>query len=383
MRVAIITESYAPDVNGVANSVARVADHLMARGHEVMVIAPQPARKTRRLTEPSPYRVLRLPSMPLPGYSNVRLAFPSGRIKQALRDFKPDVVHLASPFVLGAWASGVASQMGLPMVAIYQTDVPAYARAYGFGPGERIGWSWISRIHRRAQMTLVPSSPTAAELEAHGITGVTRWARGVDTTLFHPQRRSTNLRKELAPEGEVIVGYVGRLAKEKCVDQLRDTAKLPGVKVVVVGDGPMRRKVEKAIPEANFLGGRSGRDLARVYASLDIFVHTGPHETFCQTIQEAMASGLPVVAPAAGGPLDLVQPGVTGYLVRPNDPAEFAKAVNELAGDPRKRTEFGVAARMAVANRTWSAIGDELISHYRTAIVRARAATSAPLELVA
>lgn len=319
MRVAIITESYAPDVNGVANSVVRVCDHLVARGHQPLVIAPQPGRATRRLAVAASYPVLRLPSLPLPGYPNVRLALPSRQIRQVLRQHRPDVVHLASPFVLGAWGSTIASELNLPIVAVYQTDVPGYAGVYGVGLGERIAWHWISRLHGRARLTLAPSSATASQLERHGIPGIARWARGVDTALFHPRRRSAKLRKELAPNGEVIVGYIGRLAKEKCVDQLRDAARLPGVRVVVVGDGPMRRKVARALPTAAFLGACGGRDLARVYASLDVFVHTGPHETFCQTVQEAMSSGVPVVAPAAGGPLDLIEPGVTGFLYPPGD----------------------------------------------------------------
>jgi phosphatidylinositol alpha 1,6-mannosyltransferase len=368
MRVAIITESFAPDINGVANSVLRVAEHLVARGHKPLVIAPDPRRSVRRQVIDLPYPVVRVPSLPLPGYTNVRLALPSAAVRDALSRHRADVVHLASPFVLGAWGSSAAQELGLPIIAVYQTDVPGYTSSYGLGPTREAAWRWIARVHGRATLTLAPSTPTADQLRDHGVRDVLRWGRGVDSTLYHPRRRDEDLRRELLGDRELLVGYIGRLAHEKCVDLLSDVVKLPGVRVVVVGDGPARRRVARALPSAVFTGTRSGADLARHYASLDVFVHTGPLETFCQTIQEAQASGVPVVAPASGGPLDLVQPGLTGYLVRPGDPADFAAAVGALAADPESRRRFGATARSTVENRTWAAVVDELIGHYRTAI---------------
>ncbi|HCT79833.1 MAG TPA: glycosyl transferase family 1 [Micromonosporaceae bacterium] len=366
MRVVIITESYLPEVNGVANSVARVAGHLSARGHSVLIVAPRPVS---RVDSADPYPVVRLPSIPMPGYSTVRLALPTRKLGRIIAGFKPDVVHLASPFVLGAWGARVADELGLPIVAIYQTDVPGYARAYRIGLTEVMSWKVIQRLHARAAMTLAPSTSTAAQLVAHGVPRVAMWGRGVDTELFHPARRDDELRRTLAPNDEVIVGYVGRLAREKKVELLAEAARLPGVRLVIVGDGPTRAAMQRCMPQALFLGPKRGPELARFYASLDVFVHTGPYETFCQTVQEAMASGVPVVAPATGGPLDLVKPGVTGTLVPPGDAAAFANAVAELAADPQMRKEFGEAAYEAVAGRTWSALGDELIAHYRTAVI--------------
>lgn len=383
MRVAIITESYAPDVNGVANSVVHVADHLHANGHRPLVITPSPRRGLRKALPDKPYPVLRLPSLPMPGYPNVRLAPPSRQIKRALLAHQPEVVHLASPFVLGAWGSRAAADLDIPLVAVYQTDVPGYAGAYGIGPTRNAAWRWIARIHGRARLTLAPSSATAEQLSAHGVRHVTRWGRGVDTALFHPSRRDVDLRRKLAPEGEVLVGYVGRLAHEKRVDDLREVVKLPGVQVVVVGDGPTRKKIEAALPGALFLGPLGGIELARLYASLDVFVHTGPHETFCQTIQEAHASGVPVVAPASGGPLDLVEPGVTGALVPALEPSAFAEAVRALAADPLRRRRFGLAARRAVAGRSWANLCEELIGHYHTAAGLPHSSAPAELNLLA
>jgi phosphatidylinositol alpha 1,6-mannosyltransferase len=254
-------------------------------------------------------------------------------------------------------------------VAVYQTDVPGYARAYRMSSGERVAWWWLRRIHGRAARTLAPSTSSAADLLAHGVMNVWLWRRGVDSTLFHPSRRDDAIRRALAPNGETVVGYVGRLAAEKRIDLLAATAARSGIRLVVVGDGPARDALQKTLPSAIFVGQRHGTQLARLFASLDIFVHTGPVETFCQAIQEALASGVPVVAPAAGGPLDLVQPGRTGYLVPPGDGAAIEAAVVDLVADPVRRRHFGVAARAAVEANTWAAVGDELIAHYRAVSV--------------
>jgi phosphatidylinositol alpha 1,6-mannosyltransferase len=367
MRIAIVTESFPPDVNGVANSVVRVAEHLVRRGHSPMVIAPAPSSTIRGVTGAHPYPVIRVPSVPLPRYRGFRLGLPSPKLADALIAHAPHVVHLASPFFLGARGSAVAEQLGLRMLAVYQTDVASYARQY-YRWGEAAAWRWLRAIHNGAQRTLAPSSTSAADLMAHGVKRVWLWRRGVDARRFDPAKRSEALREALAPSGEVLVGYVGRLAMEKQVELLAQTCRLPGVRVVVIGDGPARPGLEKVLPGARFLGARHGDQLARLYASLDVFVHTGAYETFGQTVQEALASGLPVVAPAAGGPLDLVAPGVTGTLVPPGDGPGIADAVAALAADPDLRREYGRAGRSAVAGRTWEAVGDELIEHYEAVV---------------
>jgi phosphatidylinositol alpha 1,6-mannosyltransferase len=201
-------------------------------------------------------------------------------------------------------------------------------------------------------------------LTSRGIERVWLWRRGVDTVRFDPRHRSARLRQTLAPNGERLVGYVGRLAPEKRLDLLGGVARLPGVQLVIVGDGPARSRLERTLPRAAFLGVRHGSQLATLYASLDLFVHTGPYETFGQAIQEALASGLPVVAPAAGGPLDLIEHGRTGLLVPPEDAAAVTCAVADIAGCPRRLATFGGAARTSVAGRSWDTICDELLGHY-------------------
>ncbi|MBB4764204.1 glycosyltransferase family 4 protein [Amorphoplanes digitatis] len=363
MRIALVTESFLPDVNGVANSVVRSAEHLLRRGHEPMVIAPRAAGGQDPVD--APYPVVRMPSLRMPGYPQLRLGLPTPALSAALRAHRAEVVHLASPFVLGAWGAAAAKSLGLPTVAVYQTDVAAYARAYGVGMTEGAAWRWIRTVHNSAQRTLVPSTGSAEALVAHGVRRVHMWRRGVDDVRFHPRHRSAGLRRALAPGGEVLVGFVGRLAVEKQVELLDEASRLPGVRLVVVGDGPAAASLRRALPRAVFAGVRHGAQLARLYASLDVFAHTGPYETFGQAVQEAMASGVPVVAPALGGPLDQVTHERTGLLVPPFEAAGFTAAVAALAADPEMRAAFGAAGRVAIEGRSWSAVGDELIGHYR------------------
>ncbi|MFF1320382.1 MULTISPECIES: glycosyltransferase family 4 protein [Streptomyces] len=376
MRVVIVTESFPPDVNGVAHCALQTARHLVDRGHAPLVVAPAPAPGNKAAASMAPCPVVHVPSLPLPGYPQVRVALPSRRLAAALIQHRPDVVHLASPFVLGVRGMAAAARLGIPAVAVYQTDLAGYARTY-MGAGEAAAWRRIRSVHSAADLTLVPSSASMNDLEAHGVPRLKLWARGVDTARFRPELRDEKLRRELAPNGEVIVGYVGRLAPEKHIELLSGVCGLAGVKVVIVGDGPSQPALAEALPGAVFLGRRGGDDLARIFASFDVFAHTGPFETFCQTVQEAMASGVPVVAPAAGGPLDLVDHGRTGLLVPPRDADAVRDAVRTLVADPALRAAYGAAGHATVEGRTWAAIGDQLIGHYADVLAARRAVVAA------
>lgn len=363
VRVAIVTESFLPQVNGVTNSILRVCEQLTRNGHEALVIAPGPG-----CTEWSGVPVVRTPSCPLPGYRAFRVALPFPAMSATLRSFRPDVVHLASPAVLGLQASTAAEQLGIPTVAVYQTDLAAYAGRYRLGLAEAAVWRRLGRVHASAARTLAPSTAAVRQLEAHGVPRVQRWARGVDVQRFSPSRRDPELHDSWSAGGDLVVGYVGRLAHEKEVGLLAAVQDLPGVRLVVVGDGPQRRQLERRLPRATFTGLLSGTELATAFASLDVFVHTGSHETFCQAAQEAKASGLPVVAPAAGGLLDLVRPGETGLLFRAGDAAGLAAGVAALRDDPAARRGMGERALASVRGRTWEAVGRELVQHYRDVV---------------
>jgi phosphatidylinositol alpha 1,6-mannosyltransferase len=367
VRVAIVTESFLPQVNGVTNSVLRVVEYLRARGHEALIVAPGPGPE-RYLDVP----VVRTLAVDVPVVTSLPIGVAGPKVTTALLDFEPDVVHLASPFVLGFGGMRAARRLGVPTVAIYQTDVAGFAAAYGLARGARAAWLWIRRLHTFADRTLAPSTDAVQSLVEHGVPRVFRWGRGVDTDLFNPGRRDEGLRAELAPDGELLVGYVGRLAPEKQVDRLAVLNDMPGVRVVVVGDGPDMANLRDRLPGAAFLGFRTGEPLATAYASLDVFVHTGPHETFCQAVQEAMASGVPVVAPDAGGPRDLVQHGKTGYLL--GDMRKQLRPTVQALLDPMLRAQMAAAGRRAVAGRTWTAVCDELMGHYNAVARLAQAA---------
>lgn len=372
LRVAIVAESFLPAVNGVTNSVLRVIEHLRREGHDVIVVAPGPGEDRYGDVE-----VVRVRAFDLPGYVDLRVGLPKLRMGAILRDFAPDVVHLAAPTVLGAAGVRAAGRLGIPSVAVFQTDLAGFARRHGLGlMGDGI-WNYVRWLHAQADVTLAPSTASVWALQARGVQRVRLWSRGVDLQRFAPSHRSDELHRILAPNGEVLVGYIGRLAKEKQVERLAPLCDLPGVRVIVVGDGPERLALEAALPRAAFLGFQSGHDLSRLFATLDVFVHTGVDETFCQALHEAMASGVANVAPSAGGPLDLVRHRHTGYFWSPEAPETLVGAVAELAGDPALRARLGAAARVDAAQRPWASVLDELIGHYRSVVATASTVATA------
>ena len=391
MRVAIVTESFLPSLNGVTTSVCRVADHLRAQGHDAVILAPRSRDATPERY--AGFRVHRVASVPVRSFD---VGLPTGEIEAILAEAAPDVVHVASPFVVGARGLRAAARLGLPTVAIFQTDMAGYVRQHTPGPAGaaagRTTWRWIRRVHSWADRTLAPSTAALADLRAHGVARTALWGRGVDTTLFSPAWRSDAvtraMRRELAPAGERLVGYVGRLAPEKELERLAEIADVPGTRLVIVGGGPSRESVGALLTEAVaaaagrpnlppvFLGPRQGEDLARAYAALDLFVHTGTHETFGQTIQEAGASGLPVVVPRAGGPIDLVTDGDNGHLFDPAVPGSLRDAVCRSLSSQHHLSELGRRGLERVSDRSWAAVVSRLIGHYEE-VARARTLVAA------
>ncbi len=368
LRVLVVTESFLPQVNGVTGSVRRVLEHLAATGHAAEVVAP---------TGPATYAgfpVHRARSAALPRYREFRIGLePRRRLRDRMRAFAPDVVHLASPAALGYQAVRVAGELGVPTVAVYQTDLVGFAERYAV-PGAARAMTALTRgVHVRADRTLAPSRASLARLAGLGVPRTTLWPRGVDLDSFRPSRRDPALRARLLGETagrpeRLLVGYVGRLAPEKELGLLTVLADDPRLALVVVGGGPEEQRLRTLLPGARFTGVLHGDELAATCASLDVFVHTGRHETYCQAAQEALASGVPVVAPRAGGPVDVVADGVAGFLFRPGDRADLATYVGLLADHPLLRRRMGLAARRSVSGRSWAAVNDALLGHYRDVV---------------
>jgi phosphatidylinositol alpha 1,6-mannosyltransferase len=287
-----------------------------------------------------------------------------------LRGFDPDVVHLASPALLGYGGLLAARRLGIPTVAVFQTDVAGFAESYGMGIASRAAWAWARHLHSRATRTLAPSSATMKSLADQRIPRVYRWARGVDITGFAPSARNNELRQRWSPNGRPIVGFVGRLAPEKHVERLAALSRRDDIQLVIVGAGVEREKLESVLPAAIFTGELRDAQLAAAYASMDVFVHPGEHETFCQAVQEAMASGVPVIAPDAGGPQDLVLPYRTGLLL---PVCEFEHRLGESVDHLiSERPRYSAAARRSVLGRTWPVICDELLNHYAAVRIERR-----------
>ena len=360
LRVVVVTESFLPQVNGVTNSVLRVLEHLRAEGHQALVIAPE---SSGGITEYAGFRVKRVPSLEMKGLLPV--GFPQKAIEPLIDGFNPDVVHLASPFFLGNYASRVAERLDIPTLSVYQTDIAGFARHYGLTVAHDSLKRWVAKIHKRTTRTLAPSNWSCEDLKSTGVPNVHLWPRGVDSQKFSPEKRDINLRCELLGDrpDRKLVGYVGRLANEKRIDDLATLDARDDIQLVIVGEGPARSRLERVLKNARFVGYQSGEDLARYYASLDIFVHTGKHETFCQSVQEALASGVPVIAPNFGGPTDLVKHGWTGYLIDTENSYSLNHAVNQII-QLAEPALMGARARESVIERTWLSVNNQLISHY-------------------
>lgn len=362
LRVMVVAESFLPQINGVTNSVRRVLEHLDNENHIARLLAP---------TGPETYAgfpVVKVRGAQLPFIKDFRVGLETQRrLRGAMMRFAPDVVHIASPASLGYQALQAARDLDIPTVAIYQTDLVGFADQYGIPGAPRAMARLTRRIHKDADLTLAPSSASLAQLKDLGIHNVARWGRGVDLELFSPTKASDALRRQLAPNGELLVGYIGRLAPEKELELLAHIEGMPGIRVVVVGEGPEEARLRKLLPTAAFLGLLHGEELAAAYATLDVFVHTGRHETFCQAAQEALASGVPVVAPRSGGPIDVVDDGA-GFLYTAGVGEEISHYVRSLIEQPILRKRMALHARRSVSTRSWAGVNGLLLDYYRDVI---------------
>ena len=359
LRIAVVAESFLPQINGVTNSVLRILDFFQKNGHEALIIAPE---SNGGPTEYAGFEILRVPALNVKGL--IPIGLPQQFAKARVLDFNPDIIHLASPAILGNYMARFAKKSEIPTLSVYQTDLAGFANHYGFQIANTTLNKFVGRVHSNSDRTLAPSTSACNYLNELGVKEVELWRRGVDSERFSPEKRDEELRKELLGnrQDRTLIGYIGRLAHEKRLEDLISLDEQDDVQLVIVGDGPTRARLERKLPNAIFTGFKNGEDLSRIYASLDIFIHTGQDETFCQSIQEALASGVPVIAPNSGGPIDLVEDGKTGYLINTGNPKEIKRAVKLI--QQSDVTEMRKVTRESVVNRTWQSINQELINHY-------------------
>ncbi len=366
MRVGIVTESFLPQINGVTNSVLRILEFLASQGHQAMVIAPE---SNGGPTEYHGHRIKRVPAIPIQSLLPIGLpiAMPTRKLEHLLDGYAPDVLHLASPFALGAYTARVAKRLEIPTVSIYQTDLAGFASSYGANLAGGSLRKIVGKIHASTDRTLAPSRSSCLELASQGVENIYMWRRGVNTTLFNPMQRNFELRRQWGADKKLIVGYVGRLANEKRISDLAILDRDPRIQIVLVGEGPAQVKLSRDLPNAIFTGFQGGNDLAAHYASFDLFIHPGPNETFCQAVQEALSSGVPCIVPTTGGPADLVTTEATGYILHTNRPDSLLAAVDHFL-QRDDRVEMQLMARHSVAERTWGKVNDQLLHHYRAVI---------------
>ncbi len=365
-KVAVLTESFLPKVDGVVKTSYLTIRYLQETGRQVLIFAPDIA-----VDQVGDSQVIPLPSISLPQAPETRMALPNPVVARHIEEFQPDLIHLFSPAAMSVNGMAVGRHLNLPVIANYQTDLPGYTEQYGFpmlsGPVNR----WLRYIHNGCHLTLAPTRTIIRELRATGYRRVRHWGRGVNTERFNPRHARPAMRQRLLngrnPDSLLCV-FVGRLANEKRIDLLLDAAKSPGIALTIIGDGALREQLEKvfAATDTHFTGYLIGDELAQAYASADVFVFPGEHETFGQVIQEAMASGLPSVVVNAGGAPDVVEDGASGIVVEPF-PEAFVEVIQQLREQPEVRRRMSRNARKMAEERPWSALMEQLEGYYEEA----------------
>ena len=360
LRIAVVTETYPPEVNGVATTVARFVDGLCARQHEVQLVRPRQGASDRADVRGGFHEILRR-GVAIPKYPDLKLGLPARRALQRLwRTQRPDLVHIVTEGPLGWSALQAALKLRLPVTSDFRTNFHAYSRHYGAGWLTRPIAAYLRKFHNRALMTMVPTDALARDLAARGYRNLRVVARGVDTRLFDPARRDAALRRVwgAGPDTPVVI-HVGRLAPEKNLAALTAAfaairARAPAARLVVVGDGPAGADLRAQCPDVHFAGQRTGEDLAAHYASADAFLFPSLTETFGNVTLEAMASGLAVVAYDYAAAAQHIRHGENGLLAGFGDTDAFVRLSSALAGDLARAWALGARARATALTLDWA-----------------------------
>lgn len=367
MRIAVFSDTFVPQINGVALTLKRWTDYLAIRGDDCKLFVP---------TEPEPVcedLVCRLASIPFWAYPEHRFAIPNLlRIHHELSGFKPDIVHIATPFNVGLAGMSAAQKLQIPIVASYHTHFDQYLESYRFPFAHSWYWSYMKWFHRNCRAIFAPSQETIHLLQSKGLSHLELWSRGVDCDKFTPEKRSGRVRELYGIKEQYLLLFVGRLAPEKDLDVLLQLMhRLPErirsqVHWLVVGDGPMMEQGRREAPQnVTFTGYRSGEELAAMYASSDLFVFPSATETFGNVVLEAAASGLPAVVADRGGVTEIVQHGKTGMHAQAGNVESFLEAIADWFDEPDKWQLFRTEAREHAQSRTWEKAMDSIYTRYQ------------------
>lgn len=374
LRVAFVTETFPPELNGVAMTASRLVNGLNAAGHQLRIIRPrQDGEGSSHVHCFNDIPTTLVRGIGVPGYNGIRFGLPAGRNLRALwQQARPDVVHILTEGPLGRSALHAAGSLGLPIVAGYHTHFDRYTEHYRFGFLRRQVSNYLRRFHNRCQVNLVPTSELVRELQASGMRNVRVLSRGVDKSLFTPTLRNESLRQQWgAKPDDLVLLCVGRLAAEKSLDLVvqawrKVRQKQPSAKLVLVGSGPEQARLARHYPEVILTGSVPAQELGAHYASADLFAFASMSETFGNVVQEAMASGLAVVGFDYAAAHELIAPEENGVLVPFGDSGAFINAVADLAQQPHNLRKLGQAASQA--GRNWQSVIDDLVTAYQDAI---------------
>ncbi len=364
MRIALFTETFLPKLDGIVNTLCYLLEYLEREGHDAIVVAPEGG--------PSNYagaKVIGLPGAPFPLYPELKMISPIITVREEIEAFKPDVIHVAHPIALGLIGLKHAKQLGIPVVASYHTDLSGFAEQWGLGIFSEPLWAYMRWVHNQADLNLCPSKATMEILADRSFERLRVWTRGVDTKRFNPAYQSQEWRKRLSegnPEAPLLL-FVGRLSAEKRVEWVKDVLlSIPDARLAIVGDGPAGEQIREhfAGTPTHFTGFLTGDELSHAYASADLFVFPAMNETLGNVLLESMASGVPVLAAAAGGPLDIVLNDETGYLVDPNSRQGFVEAAQKIILNPEKHAQMRSKARAHAEANSWDSVFKLLMADY-------------------
>jgi glycosyltransferase involved in cell wall biosynthesis len=376
LHIAVVTETYPPEVNGVAMTLGRMVQGLLAHGHRVSLTRPRQYADDIAPASPQLTTTL-VRGLPIPGYGGLKFGLPARRLfRRQWRAERPDVVQVVTEGPLGASAIATARELGIPVVSEFHTNFHAYSRHYGFGWLEGLVAAHLRRLHNRSRMTLVPCRQLGVDLLRRGYRDIRVVARGVDTALFNPARRSAALRAAWeAGDKDLVVAHVGRLAPEKNLPLVLTAfaairRHAPSARLLLVGDGPSRQRLAQEHPDHIFAGMRHGEDLAAHYASADLFLFPSMTETYGNVTLEALASGLPVVAYRTAAAAELIRHGDNGMLADPGASDQFIRAALDLVTRPGALRGAAAAAPQSVAALDWERIHEQLVAALREAVAR-------------